>query len=214
MPKIRLKEATVQIHAPNDDASEFTVCDIHVGDGKVSWSEKRAVEYVLDRGAIFHADQEGANAGLVTAYTRWGDEQPLDLSFDMIFDYYSLVGDTSTAIPYGPVELLKGIAALEDPADIHNPYIRPNTKVPYLDASCDFDDSYDPNTWDDDYSDLCAPYCVDVLVKFIKTCRGSEVTEQYLFKYFRWTSINYDIGAGQLSFSGQCQTALAITHSE
>jgi hypothetical protein len=227
MAKIRLKDATIRLIAPNSAANgaqgafsipaalgNFTRCDLKIGDGTLSWTENRAVEYVLDRGAIFHATDP---TGLITAYTRFGDETPMEVSFDFIFDSYAVFGDTSSVVaPYGPIELLKGENALAGAA--RKPFLKPTTATPYSVDSVLTDLGY--TTFSDgvvpleDYQDFCAPYCLDVLASFEKTCAGSSTAEHYLFKYFRFTSLDYDLSAGQISVSGQCQRALAKHFSQ
>lgn len=214
MAKIRLKDATIRLIAPTAtpvDTPSFTTCVLTIGDGTLSWTENRAVEYILDRGSIFAAND---STGEVKAYTRFGDETPMDVSFDFIFDSYSIFGTTGAVeAQYGPIELLKGEIGLTGAA--RKPFLKPTTQTPYsvdvaLDAlGEDYEDLSDGVVPVDAYVDDCTPYCLDVLASFEKTCAGSSTAEHYLFKYFRWTSLDYDLSAGQISVSGECQRALA-----
>jgi hypothetical protein len=55
--------------------------EIKIGEGNVTWDETRNVEYILDRGRIDEV--------------RLGDEVPMDINFDFIWEFLS--GDTSSA---------------------------------------------------------------------------------------------------------------------
>ena len=46
---------------------------LHIGEGNLEWTEKRNIEYVKDRGKL--------------AYTRLGDEEPVDASMEFIWDF-------------------------------------------------------------------------------------------------------------------------------
>lgn len=89
MAQKSLKNCTVTIKDGGSNSIE-----LKVGEGTVSWSEKRTIEYTLNRGKISSADG-GA--------TREGDDQPLDVSFDIIFEYYKSAGTEDPT----PVEALK-----------------------------------------------------------------------------------------------------------
>lgn len=233
MAKIRLKDATIRLIAPNNDPSDsqttfatpgaignFGRCDLTIGDGTLTWTENRAVEYVLDRGSIFYATQNpsDSNYNKVAGYVRFGDETPMDVSFDFIFDYYAIFGTTTGANDYGPIELLKGAESFGNTANTRRPFRKATTVTPYsidnvLQTAAPTGLGY--TTFSDGvvpveaYLDLCAPYCLDVLISFEKTCTGTDNVEHYLFKYFRYTSLDYDLSTGQISVAGQCQRALA-----
>ena len=68
MPVIDLKETTIKIK----DAGVNEV-EIKIGEGNLTYSEKRNIEYFKDRG----------NLDLV----REGDEEPVDLSFDFVWEW-------------------------------------------------------------------------------------------------------------------------------
>lgn len=79
-------------------ASENNPVAVRVGEGNISWSEKRSIEYVLDRGRLaYESDTSGGAA-------REGDDQPVDASFDILWDWASAKN---------PVNVLKGL----DPTD-------------------------------------------------------------------------------------------------
>lgn len=47
--------------------------ELHIGEGNLEWTEKRNIIYVKDRGKL--------------AYTRLGDEEPVDVSMEFIWDF-------------------------------------------------------------------------------------------------------------------------------
>jgi len=71
--------------------------DIKVGEGNLTWSEKKAREYKLDRGLL---DQ-----------VRDGDQQPMDVSFQLMYE--ELTAGTPATDPPTPEDVLKR----RDPAD-------------------------------------------------------------------------------------------------
>ena len=62
------------------------VIAVALGEGSVTWSEKKTMEYILDGGLL----ENGA--------VRQGDEVPLELSFESMFDY--VISDAGTHTPY------------------------------------------------------------------------------------------------------------------
>lgn len=71
------------------------VLELHIGEGNLEWTEKRAITYVKDRGKL--------------AYTRLGDEEPTDISFEFIWDF--LVSDASGGEPVTMKEALTNTGA-------------------------------------------------------------------------------------------------------
>jgi hypothetical protein len=67
---------------------------IKVGDGNLTYTEKRTIEYTRDRGILDEV--------------RQGDEEPMDVSFDFQWDY--IVGDDPTP---SVEEAIKGIGLAE-----------------------------------------------------------------------------------------------------
>jgi hypothetical protein len=89
MAQIDLKDATVKIK-DNGGSNEITVT---VGEGNLTFSEKRNMDYILDRGTLDEV--------------REGDEVPIDVSFDFKWDYIS--GTSSTGGAPSVEEALKKI---------------------------------------------------------------------------------------------------------
>lgn len=70
--------------------------DIKIGSGNLSYSEKKNIEYVLDRGKLNTA--------------RQGDEVPMEVTLDAIFEH--IISGTGEAIT--PVEAIKGVGAASE----------------------------------------------------------------------------------------------------
>lgn len=89
MPQIDLKKVTVKIM----DGTSPTPNEINVkiGEGNLTWSEKRTIEYKKDRGLL-----DGV---------RLGDEEPMDLTLDARFDHY--FSSTTDGEDVTPTEALK-----------------------------------------------------------------------------------------------------------
>jgi hypothetical protein len=89
--KIDLKHAIFSI---KDGAGTPKTLEINIGEGTLTFSEKRAIEYVKNRGLL--------------GSTREGDQDPVDIRFDFIWEHLkSAAGDT---VPT-PYEALKKIGA-------------------------------------------------------------------------------------------------------
>lgn len=73
LAKINLKDAYISL---SDGATTPTVLVIKIGEGNLTYSEKRTMEYSLDRGNLDDV--------------REGDDVPMDVSFDLVWEY--LVG--------------------------------------------------------------------------------------------------------------------------
>jgi hypothetical protein len=72
MALIDLKDCTVTFK--DGTGTPLTVTAV-VGEGNFQWTEKRNIEYHKDRGK------------LATGLVREGDEEPVDVSFEFVFDY-------------------------------------------------------------------------------------------------------------------------------
>ncbi len=67
--------------------------------------------------------------------------------------------------------------------------------------------------WVSTSSDLCEPFCVDIVVEYIPLCSADEKEEVVLPK-FRYESIKHDYKAGMLDISGKCNaTEATVTRS-
>jgi len=94
MAQLDLKNATIKIKDGHDTAAEIT---IQLGEGTLNYTERRNIEYTLDRGAV------------ATAAVREGDENPVEVSFDFIWDY---ITGAVPATPTGTVTVDTAGAAI------------------------------------------------------------------------------------------------------
>lgn len=88
MAKIDLKYCSIRIQ---DGTAPANFIEVKVGDGTLTWSEKRNMEYQLDRGNL--------------DTVREGDQVPMDISLDLMYEF---IKSDSTGVPT-PEEALKKI---------------------------------------------------------------------------------------------------------
>jgi len=103
MARIDAKYCTITL----EDGAKHSV-EVKLGDGDVSWTEHRDMEYMLDRGNL--------------DTVREADQAPVDLTIDAVYEYYSQV---STAGSFSVNELAMGSAVgltTSDTADTCAPY--------------------------------------------------------------------------------------------
>ncbi len=164
MAQRTLRQSTMKIKA--ETAQEIT---IKIGEGNITWTEKQSVEYTLNAGIL---PSSGGGAA------RLGDDQPIDVSFDILWEYYKSSGAEAAT----PVEALQNIGAA---------------------SSWTTTDTVDP----------CAPYAVDIEIKYDPTCTTGVTNpiETTTLPIFRWEQLSYDISAGQISCSGTCQALVATS---
>lgn len=85
--RISLKEAYLKLK--DGGSVEMT---IKIGDGNITYSEKRTIEYMLDRGLLDSV--------------REGDDVPVDVSFDFVWEY--IVGQGTSGQTGSVEDFLKG----------------------------------------------------------------------------------------------------------
>lgn len=78
MAQIDLKDAILTVQDGSTNSLE-----LHIGEGNLEWTEKRNIEYVLNRGEL--------------GFLREGDEAPVEVSFEFIWDF--LTSDTTDGEP-------------------------------------------------------------------------------------------------------------------
>ena len=100
MARFDLKKAIIKIK--DGDGNEIQV---KIGDGNLSWSEKRQIEYLLDRGEIDDV--------------REGDQEPVEVSLDLAWEFIK----SSTGQAPSIYEVLKqsGAASTWVSSDLTNP---------------------------------------------------------------------------------------------
>ncbi|MCK5019883.1 MAG: hypothetical protein KAS32_22700 [Candidatus Peribacteraceae bacterium] len=78
--RINLKNAYIKLQ---DGATAANSLTIKIGDGNLTYSEKKTMEYELDRGVLDDV--------------REGDDVPIDVSFDVVWEYITGSGGTGAA---------------------------------------------------------------------------------------------------------------------
>jgi hypothetical protein len=66
--------------------------------------------------------------------------------------------------------------------------------------------SGEASEWVSSSSDLCEPYCVDILAKHCVPC-GSDEDEDVLFTDFRYESLDYDLNEATIAVGGRCNVS-------
>lgn len=164
--------------------------EVTVGEGNVQWTENQAVEYQRDRGRIMDVDLVNDQDRVVGTVDS-GDQSPMEVSFDLRFEYYT--GDTTV----NPIEAIKGVKPSKYDGVTTTPKVR-NVGVTSGGAL----GSWVPA----DTEDPCAPWSVNLFVKFDPGCGDYSGTDEWLkFKVFRWDQLQCDLNNGQISCSGKCQ---------
>jgi len=92
---IDLKKTTISIQ---DGSGTPLSIEVSIGEGNLTYSEKRPIEYVKDKGVLDTA--------------RLGDEEPMDVRFEFRWDY--LTGSTTTGLVPSVEDALKGVGAAQD----------------------------------------------------------------------------------------------------
>lgn len=100
MSQRSLREATITIKDGTAGTQKSVV--LKVGDGNFSFSEKRTIEYFKDRGKL--------------SGTREGEDNPVDVSFDFIWDWMKASNITTTGASTIR-DLIKGIGCVSAGAD-------------------------------------------------------------------------------------------------
>lgn len=80
---IDLKDVTIKLVDGTTPTANFI--SIKIGEGNLTYSESRNVEYILDRGLLDEV--------------RLGDQIPVDVTFDFVWEFLTGNTDTSTTLP-------------------------------------------------------------------------------------------------------------------
>jgi hypothetical protein len=162
---------------------------VKIGEGNISWTEARTVTYKRDRGRLTQVD---GTVEVFIGEAIAGDEQPMEVSFDIVFESYH----NPNASGAGPVEAIKGVnAATVYPSGASKP-----TQIVDGNAACEIG-----NWGNADTVDSCAPWAVNLLMQFQPECGTG--TEVLWFPRFRWDSLQFNISEGTIACTGKC-TAL------
>ena len=105
--QIDLKDATITLQDGSPTPVEL---EIKIGEGNLTWSERRNIEYNLDRGNLDEV--------------REGDQIPVEVRMDLVWEY--LTGGTATGAIGTPEDFLKkrGVYAtnISTDSDLCRPY--------------------------------------------------------------------------------------------
>lgn len=153
---IDIKDANVVI-ADGGSGTNRKFVRVRIGNGNLTWSEKKSIEYIRDRGRLDTA--------------RTGEEMPLEMRLDATW-----------------------ITITQDTANSANEAITPSDAMKKEGGAA---------AWLSTAADPCEPYAVDVEVSYDPTCSGFK-SEIIIFPDFRYESIEHDLKAGTLVFSGKC----------
>ena len=159
--KIDLKYAVINIE---DGSMSPNILEIRVGEGTLAWTEKRTVEYVKNRGLL--------------DTVRLGDQEPVDVRFDFIWEHLKSVS-TDATISTDPTqdpevpsvyEALKGTGAA--------------------------------SSWVSAGSNPCEPYAVNIVVVYTPPCSGDKA-ETITIREFRYEQLALDAKAGTVNVTGK-----------
>jgi hypothetical protein len=130
--------------------------DIKIGEGNLTWSEKKEYVYLLDRGDLDTVKE--------------GNEVPVELSMEFVYEHVT----TGTSEDITPSDAIKAAGLAAD--------------------------------WVSSATDLCEPYCVDIVVVHDVPC-GTTQDETLTFADFRFESLDYDLSAATIAVSGKCNVS-------
>lgn len=157
---IDLKDAVIKIKDGGSNEIE-----VKIGEGNFTWTEARNIEYTLDRGRLDDV--------------RRGDEIPVDVSFDFLWEY--LKGPSSASTASG------GLPTIED-------------ALKQRGAAAGWV-STDP--------DGCRPYAVDLVIEYTPTPAACGDKETITISDFRWESLDHDLRGASVAVSGKANVTEA-----
>lgn len=222
------KNATVYIQ---DGSSPVNQLEVILGEGNLTYTERREVEYIRNRGVLNSA--------------REGDEQPIEVSLDAEWEYtkgpaaltataidnvagYN-IGDTTISVDTMgtvPKPNRKFTIAGETGTPEHTVFSATATSITFTPAlvSSVADDAVvtftqpptveeaikmigNASSWTSTDPDQCNLACVDLVIEYDPGSCGD--TETITLPYFRWEEVAHDLSEATLAFSGQCNVTLA-----
>lgn len=132
--------------------------EVDIGEGKLEYTEKVNREYKKNKGSL--------------QYVRNGDEEPVEVSFDFVWEF--LTASTGGTPTIEDVLKQRGEAA----------------------------------DWVSTDTDLCQPFCVDLVVEYVPPCGGEE-TETITLEMFRHEELQHNFTDAQISVTGKCNVTEA-----
>ena len=181
MAQIDLKNAVITLSDGTSPAQTLTVT---LGEGNLTWSERRNIDYTLDGGNLDEV--------------REGDQVPVEMSLSATWTYItgslvSAAGSTGTddSVPsFSDAIKGEGICA---------------TGAAGSGGSGTGGSGGGEDPWVSSDADLCRPYAVDVIVTYTPSCSSTyQDTETITFADFRWEQLDSDLRAGTIACSGKC----------
>ena len=161
--QIDLKNVTIKLVDGTTPTANFI--SIKIGEGNLTYSENRTIEYTLDRGRIDEV--------------REGDEVPLDVSFDLLWEF--ITGNQDSA----------GV-----PPTVEDALKNQNNAAGWL--------SSDPDTCRPFALDLLlenVPVC--------GAAAPTQEQEFITLPDFRYETLDHDTSAGTIAVSGRCNSKVA-----
>jgi hypothetical protein len=93
MPQFDLKDCTITLKDGNGTPKSL---ELTIGQGNIQWTEAQNLEFIADRGKI-----DTASGGVL----RTGDQIPLEVSIDIVYDFYTV---KAADADWTPEEFIKG----------------------------------------------------------------------------------------------------------
>ena len=158
---IDIKEARVVLRdGTTPTAVEY---EVKLGEGNLTYSERRNVDYILDRGNLDDV--------------RLGDQIPMEIRLDANWEYITGGSDTAAVGTVEDFMKKRGVYAANVSTD----------------------------------TDSCRPYAIDIVILFEPNCTTLPRSyEDITLADFRYETIDHDLRAGTLSFTGQCNATEAV----
>ena len=232
MASADLKLATIKIK--DGGTNEITV---KVGEGNLTYTESRNIEYVRDRGNLDSV--------------KLGDEEPMAVTLDAVWENIKgiatnpnaaapsgiavgattgvLTDNAATPVRIGSVftsgtgttAVKHFVSASTATGIVFSPAIPAGQAIPtgavaFDTVSVTIEDALkqqgSATTWVSSDADTCAPYCVDIEVTLAFPCGGGATVGQdevISLPQFRWESLAHDVSAGTIACSGNCNVTTA-----
>lgn len=163
MAQIDLKYTTLSLQDGSTPTPNSIT--IKIGEGNLTYSENKTIEYTLDRGLIDEV--------------REGDEVPMDVSFDLVWEF--ITGNTDSA----------GV-----PPTVEDALKNQNNAASWV--------SSDPDTCRPYALDVIIEY-----VPQCGAGAPTQEQEVITLPDFRYETLDHDLRAGTISCSGRCNAKVA-----
>ena len=153
--QIDLKSATIKLK--DGGANEL---EVKIGEGNLTYAEARNLIYTLNRGLLDDV--------------RLGDEVPITVSFDFVWEY--LKGPSSASTISGGTPTIEDVLKQRGPAAV----------------------------WVSTDADTCRPFAIDIEILWEPTPTSCGDKESIVLQDFRYESLDHDLRGAAVACSGQC----------